>query len=63
MAKRLGAGVYAIGEYTIERIDSDHECAELVAFTPCWRVDDGREVLGEYETKREAIEACGKGDR
>ena len=53
--KRHAPGLYSTGRFWIELIDPDHECAEIVPFVPCWRVDDGRDVVGHYTTKREAV--------
>ena len=57
-SKRIAPGLYRVdGTWWVELIDADHECAEVVDFVPCWRVEDGAEVLGEFVTKREALAA------
>lgn len=55
--RRLAAGVYQVGEFSIERIDADHEVADTCNFLPAWRVANFWDILGEFDTKREALAA------
>ena len=59
-AKRIAPGLYKTAEGVwIERIDADHECADSADFLPCWRAEDGRDHLGDFDTKREALASLG----